>query len=201
MKFLYILSFSVLLSFFNLANSQELKSPNGELTLKFSLDNNGKPTYELSYKNKDVIKPSHLGLVLKDDEKSLLNDFAILNTESSTFNNTWTPVWGEEKEIRNYYNELAISLKQNETNRIVVIRFRLFNDGLGFRYEFPQQENLVYFVIKEEKSQFAMTGDHTAFWIPGDYDTQEYDYTESKLSEISTKFDKANGKCITRTIF
>ena len=191
MKFLYILSFTVLLSFLNLANSQELKSPNSELTMTFSLENDGTPTYELSYKNKDVIKPSHLGLELKDDKKSLLNDFAILKTENSTFDDTWTPVWGEEKEIRNHYNELAVSLKQNKTNRIVIIRFRLFNEGLGFRYEFPQQENLVYFVIKEERSQFAMTGDHTAFWIPGDYDSQEYDYTESKLSEIREKFDKS----------
>ena len=191
MKFLYILSFTVLLAFFNLANSQELKSPNSELTMTFSLENDGTPTYELSYKNKDVIKPSHLGLELKDDKKSLLNDFAILKTENSTFDDTWTPVWGEEKEIRNHYNELAVSLKQNKTNRIVIIRFRLFNEGLGFRYEFPQQENLVYFVIKEERSQFAMTGDHTAFWIPGDYDSQEYDYTESKLSEIREKFDKS----------
>jgi len=191
MKFLYILSFTVLLSVFNLANSQELKSPNSELTMTFSLENDGTPTYELSYKNKDVIKPSHLGLELKDDKKSLLNDFAILKTENSTFDDTWTPVWGEEKEIRNHYNELAVSLKQNKTNRIVIIRFRLFNEGLGFRYEFPQQENLIYFVIKEERSQFAMTGDHTAFWIPGDYDSQEYDYTESKLSEIREKFDKS----------
>jgi len=191
MKFLNILSFTVLLSVFNLANSQELKSPNSELTMTFSLENDGTPTYELSYKNKDVIKPSHLGLELKDDKKSLLNDFAILKTENSTFDDTWTPVWGEEKEIRNHYNELAVSLKQNKTNRIVIIRFRLFNEGLGFRYEFPQQENLVYFVIKEERSQFAMTGDHTAFWIPGDYDSQEYDYTESKLSEIREKFDKS----------
>ena len=191
MKFLYILSFTVLLAFFNLANSQELKSPNSELTMKFSLENDGTPTYELSYKNKDVIKPSHLGLELKDDEKSLLNDFTIFNTENSTFDETWTPVWGEEKEIRNHYNELSISLKQNETNRIIVIHFRLFNEGLGFRYEFPQQENLVYFVIKEERSQFAMTGNHTAFWIPGDYDSQEYDYTESKLSEIREKFNKS----------
>ncbi len=191
MKFLYILSFTVLLSVFNLANSQELKSPNSILTMTFSLENDGTPTYELSYKNKDVIKPSHLGLELKDDKKSLLNDFAILKTENSTFDDTWTPVWGEKKEIRNHYNELAVSLKQNKTNRIVIIRFRLFNEGLGFRYEFPQQENLVYFVIKEERSQFAMTGDHTAFWIPGDYDSQEYDYTESKLSEIREKFDKS----------
>ena len=172
-------------------NAQELKSPNGQLTMIFSIESNGIPTYKLSYKNKSVIKPSHLGLELKDDEKSLLNDFTISDTETATFDDTWQPVWGEEKEIRNHYNELAVTLTQNETNRIVVIRFRLFDDGLGFRYEFPAQKNLVYFVIKEERTQFAMTGDHTAFWIPGDYDTQEYDYTESKLSGISQKFDNA----------
>jgi len=187
----FILSLVVLFFAFNLANSQELKSPDGELTMKFSLENDGTPTYELSYKNKEVVKPSHLGLELKDDEKSLLNDFTILKTENSTFDDTWAPVWGEEKEIRNHYNEFAVNLKQNETNRIVIIRFRLFNEGLGFRYEFPSQENLGYFVIKEERSQFAMTGDHTAFWIPGDYDTQEYDYTESKLSDIRGFSEKA----------
>ncbi|KAA5828017.1 glycoside hydrolase family 97 protein [Algibacter amylolyticus] len=192
MKFLYILFVTAWCSFLNqAAYAQELKSPNGALTMAFYLDDAGRPTYQLAFKDKSVINPSHLGLELKDDEKSLLNDFKVLKTENATFNNTWAPVWGEEKEITNHYNELTVSLKQNETNRIVVIRFRLFNEGLGFRYEFPQQENLVYFVIKEEKSQFAMTGDHTAFWIPGDYDTQEYDYTESKLSEISSKFDKA----------
>ena len=191
MKFLNILSLTILLSIFNFGNAQELKSPNGEITMNFYLEDGGVPTYQLSYKNQEVIKPSHLGLELKDDEKSLLDDFEILNTENSTFNETWTPVWGEEKEIKNEYQELAVSLKQKVTNRIVVIRFRLFNEGLGFRYEFPSQENLVYFVIKEERSQFAMTGDHTAFWIPGDYDSQEYDYTKSKLSEIRSKFDNA----------
>ncbi|WJJ97456.1 glycoside hydrolase family 97 protein [Algibacter luteus] len=191
MKFLNILSLTILLSIFNFGNAQELKSPNGEITMNFYLEDGGVPTYQLSYKNQEVIKPSHLGLELKDDEKSLLDDFEILNTENSTFNEIWTPVWGEEKEIRNEYHELAVSLKQNQTNRTIIIRFRLFNEGLGFRYEFPSQENLVYFVIKEERSQFAMTGDHTAFWIPGDYDSQEYDYTKSKLSEISSKFDNA----------
>ena len=191
MKFLNILSLSILLSIFNFGNAQELKSPNGEITMNFYLEDGGVPTYQLSYKNQEVIKPSHLGLEMKDDEKSLLDDFEILKTENSTFNEIWTPVWGEEKEIRNEYHELAVSLKQNQTNRTIIIRFRLFNEGLGFRYEFPSQENLVYFVIKEERSQFAMTGDHTAFWIPGDYDSQEYDYTKSKLSEIRSKFDNA----------
>jgi hypothetical protein len=191
MKFLKILSYTILLCIFNFGYAQELKSPNGEMTMNFYLEDDGVPTYQLSYKTKEVIKPSHLGLELKDDEKSLLNDFEIYKSENSTFDATWKPVWGEEKEIRNHYNELAVSLKQNQTNRMVIIRFRLFDEGLGFRYEFPTQENLVYFVIKEEKTQFAMAGDHTAFWIPGDYDTQEYDYTESKLSEIKSKFDGA----------
>jgi hypothetical protein len=121
----------------------------------------------------------------------LLNDFTIADSNISTFDETWKPVWGEENKIRNHYNELAVTLNQKETDRQIVIRFRLFDDGLGFRYEFPQQKNLVYFVIKEEKTQFAMTGDHTAFWIPGDYDTQEYDFTESKLSEIRKLFKGA----------
>src|SRR5690606_7606618 len=103
---------------------------------------------------------------------------------STSFDETWQPVWGDFKNIRNHYNELLVTLHQKETERILVIRFRLFNDGLGFRYEFPQQKNLQHFTIKEERTQFALTGDHTAFWIPGDYDTQEYDFTTSKLSEI-----------------
>ncbi len=186
--------FSLVLCFltiFNIMNAQELKSPNGQLAMQFSLNSDGTPTYQLSYKNQMVIKTSNLGLELKNDKKSLLNDFVVSNTETSNFDETWKPVWGEAKTIRNHYNELAVTLKQKETDRILVIRFRLFNEGLGFRYEFPSQKNLVYFVIKEERTQFAMTGDHTAFWIPGDYDTQEYDYTKSKLSEISEKFDKA----------
>ena len=190
----------ILFSVFTL-NAQELKSPNGQLSMAFTLESNGVPTYKLSYKNNSVIKPSTLGLELKDDEKSLLNDFVISNTETSTFDETWQPVWGEEKEIRNHYNELAVTLTQNETDRVVIIRFRLFNDGLGFRYEFPAQENLVYFVIKEEKTQFAMTGDHTAFWIPGDYDTQEYDYTESKLSEIRRYSEKAYTENVSQKSF
>ncbi|MGB5418254.1 glycoside hydrolase family 97 protein [Algibacter sp.] len=191
MKSLYSLITVFFLSAFSLVNAQELKSPNGEITMSFSIEKNGVPTYQLSYKNQDVIKPSHLGLELKDDETSLMDDFEVIENKSSTFDESWTTVWGEENKIRNHYNELAVSLKQNKTDRIVLIRFRLFDEGLGFRYEFPSQKNLVYFTIKEEKTQFAMTGDHTAFWIPGDYDTQEYDYTESKLSEISEKFENA----------
>ena len=187
----FILTLAFLFSVCNVALAQVLTSPNSELTMQFALKTDGTPTYQLSYKNKVVIKTSRLGLELKNDKKSLINDFTISNTETATFDETWEPVWGEEKNIRNHYNELAVTLKQKETDRIVIIRFRLFDEGLGFRYEFPTQKNLVYFVIKEEKTQFAMTGDHTAFWIPGDYNTQEYDYTESKLSEIRGKFDAA----------
>ncbi|KGO79324.1 alpha-glucosidase [Flavobacterium beibuense F44-8] len=173
------------------ANAQELKSPNGNFNLKFFLQNDGTPAYSLTYKGKEVVKPSKLGLELKDDEKSLLNDFTVTDTKTAMFDENWTPVWGEVKTIRNHYNELAVSLNQKGTNRQMVIRFRLFDDGLGFRYEFPQQKNLVYFIIKEERTQFAMTGDHTAYWIPGDYDTQEYDYTVSKLSEIRGLMEKS----------
>jgi len=185
-KLILILLFSVSFGF-----AQVISSPNGAFKLTFSLQNDGTPVYQLEYLNKLVIKPSKLGLELKNDTTSLINGFAIENSQNSSFDETWNTVWGEETKIRNHYNELLISLQQKATNRVMNIRFRLFNDGLGFRYEFPEQKNLVYFVIKEERTQFAMTGDHTAFWIPGDYDTQEYDYTESKLSEIRKLFKSA----------
>ena len=183
------------------ANSQQLKSPNGKFIMEFALQNDGTPSYSLSYKNKTVIKPSKLGLELKNDKKSLLNDFTVIDSKTATFDETWKPVWGEVENIRNQYNELAVTLNQKETDRQIIIRFRLFNDGLGFRYEFPAQKNLVYFVIKEERTQFAMTGDHTAFWIPGDYDTQEYDYTTSKLSEIRGLSEKAKTSNLAQTFF
>ncbi|SHI48835.1 glycoside hydrolase family 97 protein [Flavobacterium terrae] len=178
------------LSFCSL-QAQELVSPNGNFKIKFALANDGTPSYQLFYKNKEVVKPSKLGLELQKDAKSLLNDFKIVEAKESTFDETWKPVWGEENSIQNHYNELAIRLKQNTTDRDIIIKFRLFNEGLGFRYEFPEQKNLTYFIVKEERTEFAMTGNHTAFWIPGDYDTQEYDYTESKLSEIRGLFKKA----------
>jgi hypothetical protein len=167
-----------------LLSAQELKSPNGNITLFFELNNNGSPTYKLNFKNKPVVKTSKLGLELKNDKQSLMDNFLILKTQTFALNEDWKPVWGEVKTIKNNYNELAVTLNQKVTDRIMIIRFRLFNEGLGFRYEFPQQQNLGHFIIKEEHSQFAMAGDHTAFWIPGDYDTQEYDFTTSKLSEI-----------------
>ena len=171
--------------------AQQLQSPQGNFTMEFSLLQDGTPTYKLNYKNKEVLKSSKLGLELKNDKKSLLNDFNVIDTKTTTFDENWQPVWGEVSTIRNHYNELAVTLNQKETNRIMIIRFRLFDDGLGFRYEFPSQKNLTYFVIKEERTQFAMAGDHTAFWIPGDYDTQEYDYTQSKLSAIRGLAEKA----------
>ncbi len=160
----------------------ELKSPDGNLVLQAEVKN-GRPVYALNYKQRPVIKPSYLGLELKND-KDLMSGFSVVGEQISTFDETWQPVWGEVKNIRNHYNELELTLKQAETGRTMIIRFRLFNDGLGFRYEFPQQSELNYFVIKEEHSQFAMAGDHKAFWIPGDYDTQEYSTVTSKLSEI-----------------
>lgn len=180
----YLFTILLWLTFFNSVTAQQLKSPNQKLQMEFSLLSDGTPSYRLNYKDKAVIKPSKLGLALKNDAKSLLNDFTVIDTKTSTFDETWKPVWGEWATIRNHYNELAVTLNQKGTDRQLIIRFRLFDDGLGFRYEFPSQKNLTYFVIKEERTQFAMTGDHTAFWIPGDYDTQEYDYTTSKLSEI-----------------
>jgi len=183
----FVSVFVMIFSIFGL-NAQELKSPNGNFKMIFALENDGTPTYQLFMKNKEIIKKSKLGLELQKDKKSLLNDFKLVNEARNTFDETWKTVWGEETEIRNHYNELALTLKQNETERQVIIRFRLFNDGLGFRYEFPEQKNLTYFVVKEERTEFAMTGDHTAFWIPGDYDTQEYDFTESKLTEIRKLF-------------
>lgn len=192
----------MLLSFFLIVGmmmAQDLRSPNGNLEMNFSVDQQGTPVYTLKYKGKTVINPSKLGLALigsekvefgseinkeKDPQTSLYDGFGISEVQNSSFDETWEPVWGETKEIHNHYNEMAVTLNQKATDRNMIIRFRLFDDGLGFRYEFPQQKNLVYFVVKEELTQFAMTGDHTAYWIPGDYDTQEYDYTISKLSEI-----------------
>jgi alpha-glucosidase len=187
------------------ASAQTVKSPNGNLTLDFTLSNDGAPTYTLTYKGKTVIKPSRLGLELvpegvqrafddfspegqapvqKDARTNLYSGFVAVGAKTGSVDETWQPVWGEEKEIRNHCNELAVTLNQPSTDREIAVRFRLFDDGLGFRYEFPQQKNLAYFVVKEERTQFAMTGDHVAYWIPGDYDTHEYDYTTSRLSEI-----------------
>lgn len=179
------------------AAAQKLQSPDGKFVMNFSVQNGGFPTYQLVYKGKEVIKPSKMGLELKADkpeDQSLYSNFELVDSKTATFDETWQPVWGELKNIRNHYNELAVNLKQKGTDRKMTIRFRLFDDGLGFRYEFPMQNNLVYYTVKEERTQFAMTGDHTAYWIPGDYDTQEYNYTTSKLSEIRGLMEKSYQK-------
>ncbi len=200
MKKIIFLSF-VFIAVFRIVYAQELKSPDNNFLMNFTLQENGTPVYSLSYKNKQIVKPGKLGFYLKNDKKSLLDDFTISDTKLSTNDDTWQPVWGEVKEIRNHYNEMAVTLTQNETSRQMIIRFRLFNDGLGFRYEFPQQKNLGHFVIKEERTQFAMTGNHTAFWIPGDFDTQEYDFTTSRLSEIRGLQEKARTANLSQTSF
>ena len=208
---------AVLIGCTNWENSQitdvnTLSSPDGKLEMSFHLTGDGTPEYTLDYDGRPVILSSGMGFELrgvlkaqkidynadgtvsKSDWKpceSLHDGFAVESVERSSHDETWAPVWGEEDSIRNNYNELAVNLVQASTERRLVIRFRLFNDGLGFRYEFPSQKNLNYFVIKEELTQFAMTADHTAWWIPGDYDTQEYNYTQCRLSEISKHFKEA----------
>ena len=175
-------------------------SPDNNVHLSFELQEKGKPSYSLQYKKSQVINPSTLGLELNGQE-SLQEGFEVVNTSTSSFDETWQPVWGENKDIRNYYNELLVELKQTSTGRFMNLRFRVYDDGIGFRYEFPQQRNLVYFVVREEHSQFAMSGDHTAWWIPGDYYTQEYDYTESKLSEIRGLLQGAVSGNASQTVF
>lgn len=170
----------------------DLNSPNGNLKLNFWLNEKGEPLYSLSYKNKEVIKPSLMGLELKD-VPNFLDGFNVKSSYTSTFDETWRPIWGEVKEIRNHYNELLVELEQKEPNRTMKIRFRLFDDGLGFRYEFDKQPNLSYFQVQDEKTQFAMTGDHKIFWIPGDFDTNEYYYSTTKLSEVDASKGDGNG--------
>ena len=198
--------------------AQTISSPNGNVTLTFSLDNT-RPTYTMTYKGKTVVKPSHLGLELAKDkhasrklwETDLMDGFRIAKTEATSFDETWRPVWGETATIRNNYNELAVTLEQSaqpaeaaakqhnmsdfpeksRSPRTIIIRFRVYDDGIGLRYEFPQQDDLNYFLIKDERTEFAMTGDHTAWWLPGDYDTQEQETQESRLSEIRGRMQKA----------
>lgn len=172
-----------------LGATEVLTSPDGRLQLSFDLTADGTPTYKMDYNNKPVIATSRLGLELKN-QKSLLDGFKMERVSRSSFDETWQPVWGEQSSIRNHYNEMAVCLSQPDDNghlREMIVRFRLYDDGVGFRYEWPAQDNFTYFTIKEERTEFAMTGDHTAYWIPGDYDTQEYDYTISRLSEVREK--------------
>ena len=183
-----------------LGRAEGITSPSGIVKVDFELTGNGVPTYSVAYKDRPVVTPSTLGLEL-NGQSNLVDGFEVVKTSTSTFDETWQPVWGEVKDIRNHYNELLVELRQPATDRYMNIRFRVYDEGMGLRYEFPTQKNLIYFVIKEEHTQFAMTGDHTAWWIPGDYDTQEYDYTESRLSEIRGLLEKAYTSNLSQTMF
>lgn len=207
----------------NPTDAEVLKSPDGNLELRFAITAAGTPTYSLNYGGNAVILPSKLGYEIRGkrlkstfeeksgrfyaEPESLHDGFKVTDVKRDSLDETWAPVWGEESHIRNHYNELAVTLEQGPVNKngpkaVMVIRFRLYDDGLGFRYEFPEQKRLKYFVIKDELTQFAMAGDHTAWWIPGDYDTQEYNYTVSRLSEIrglSLSFTKAEGNASQQT--
>ena len=187
------------LSSFLPSKAAEVKSPNGNIVLRFSLDGKGRPVYDMSYKGKAVVLPSHLGLELAKDkhaskglkETDLMADFTIKEEKTLTFDETWSPVWGESSTIRNHYVEYIAVLQQSKEHRQMIIRFRVYDDGIGFRYEFPQQKDLNYFLIKEEHSEFAMAGDHVAWWLPGDYDTQEQETQQSRLSEIRGRMKEA----------
>lgn len=170
--------------------AQRISSPDGRLTLNFKLVVDGQLEYELSFQNKKIMKPSRLGFELTG-KPSLSQGFSIVQTDSTTVDTNWQPVWGEVKTIRNNFKELAVTLQQRDNKRLLVLRFRLFNDGLGFRYEFPKQDGLTYFVVKDEKTEFNLTGDHKTFWIPGDYDTNEYSYYTTRLSGTNPEKGKA----------
>ena len=206
--------FAIVLAFisiFNAMGEERLTSPDRRFEMIFFMDGGGRPTYSLHFKGKEVICPSHLGMELfqqgplradyrwEPEKKAVPNDvfndfysgFEVKSVERNSLDETWEPVWGEESHIRNQYNELVVNLSQPKNERLMTLRFRLFDTGLGFRYEFPLQPRLAHFQVRQERTEFVLTGDHIAFWIPGDYDTQEYDYTTSRLSEIPHLMSKA----------
>ncbi len=215
-----IILFFIVTTFFAISvSAQNLQSPNGNFSLEFKLTQAGEPVYQLYYKGKAVVKESKMGFELKD-QPALLQDFTVVDTKTDAKDETWNPVWGELKTIRSNYKELAVTLRQiisvdaagnaatttnnaneKQTSRHLVIRFRLFDDGLGFRYEFPVQNDLKYFTVNEEKTEFNLTGDHKTFWIPGDYDSNEYAYTTSKLSEVDANKGKNETAIAVKTIF
>lgn len=203
---LFSLLLSLLLLLFSLLSAlaqqrtETLKSPNGKLTLTFALSEQGEPRYELSLGNKVVIKTSALGIKLKD-APHFERGFRIADAKTRKISETWSPVLGEEKSIRNYCNELLLRLEQpSEKNRALLLRFRLFNDGLGFRYEFPNQPELKHFIVLDELTEFNLTSDHTAFWIPGDYDSNEYAYHTTRLSEVDAFEGKQSTEIGTRSL-
>ncbi len=199
MKKLFMLA-SLLLAFCLTSEAGEVTSPNGNVKVDFTL-NGTVPTYTVAYKGKTIINPSRLGYQVAKGGKDLLDGFTVIGEEKSTFDETWTPVWGENKTIRNHYNDMLVKLHQDATDVYMNIRFRVYDDGVGFRYEFPAEGELEYFVIKEERTEFAMTGDHTAWWIPGDYDTQEYEYTKTRLSGIRAAFKDATDFNVSQHVF
>ena len=181
------------------ANLRKVSSPDGNVELSFNLKDGHIPVYSLDYKGKPVVGESHLGFKLQGS--GMYDWFEISETATREIDETWNPVWGEEAQIRNHCNEMTVTLRQTSSNRFMKICFRVFDDGMGLRYEFPDQKSMAYFVITDELTEFAMTGDHTAWWIPGDYDTQEYDYTRSRLSEIRGLLSSAICDNLSQTIF
>ena len=181
------------------SNIRKVSSPDGNVELSFNLKDGHIPVYSLDYKGKPVVGESHLGFKLQGS--GMYDWFEISDTATREIDETWNPVWGEESQIRNHCNEMTVTLRQTSSNRFMKICFRVFDDGMGLRYEFPDQKSMAYFVITDELTEFAMTGDHTAWWIPGDYDTQEYDYTRSRLSEIRGLLSSAICDNLSQTIF
>jgi glucan 1,4-alpha-glucosidase len=196
-KLIFIILLSAVSAF-----AQNLSSPNGNLSLSFKITNSGEAVYQLSYKGKTVVKESRLGFEIKDPP-ALTNGFTILDKKTDAKNETWNPVWGEVKTVRNNYKELAVTLQQKgeQLTRKIVVRFRVFDDGLGFRYEFPEQTDFKYFTVNEERTEFNLTGDHKTFWIPGDYDSQEYVYNTTKLSEINAAKGKLVDEIAVKSVF
>jgi glucan 1,4-alpha-glucosidase len=198
MKTLFALTLATVISL--TAHTQTIHSPNKQLSMTFSLSSSGEPTYRLDFGKKPVVLASKLGVELKR-QTSFTSGFAIAKIESSLVDESWNPVWGEVKTIRNNYRELKVTLTQaSEKNRQMVIVFRLFNEGLGFRYEFPEQDNLNYFTVSNERTEFHLAGDHKAFWIPGDFDTNEYSYYETRLSEVDAMKGMSVGEIATRSV-
>jgi hypothetical protein len=194
-----ILSIALLLFVFCIS-AQSIQSPSKQILLDFGLAENGRPTYSVTFKNKPVILQSALGIYLKDGS-NLATNFSSEGIKNITFNENWKPVLGEQASIINHYNEMKVALSQAGTNRKMNIIFKVYDEGVAFRYEFPKQKDLNYFIIKEEKTEFNLAGNHKTFWIPGDYDSQEYPYEETKLSEINTDNVNLNNGIGLKTIF
>jgi len=183
-RYLFFLSFFIISNLVLAQEGERIVTNHSNIRLAFTLSENGHPHYTVHYKNNLVLKPSGLGFIL-NDSFHLENDFQVIQIDSQYVDETWKPVWGEVSQIRNHYKQLSIHLRQNHApNLLLNIVFRIFEDGIGFRYEFPLQSNLKYFIIKDELTEFNLTGDHKTFWIPGDYDSNEYPYTTSPLSQV-----------------